>query len=158
MKFFIFVNPLLLQMHIIIYFLFSRNDFYRKENNYCISRRCSFFLLIYNVFFSELSIENWILPAVYAGHFKYLVWVKPPWANQMTDGVQTFLIGKHKDSGLIRWVYNWHSFLIVLLVTRSLGLRLQYINKIVHIILTFYDFILYSRWNYVLKVSQTKFW
>ncbi|XP_032665558.1 UPF0489 protein C5orf22 homolog isoform X2 [Odontomachus brunneus] len=52
--------------------------------------------------FSELSIENWILPAVYAGHFKYLIWVKPPWANQMQDGVQTFLIGKHKDNGLIR--------------------------------------------------------
>lgn len=55
-----------------------------------------------NQLFSEISIENWILPAVYAGHLKNLIWVKPPWANQMTDGVLTFLIGKQKESGLIR--------------------------------------------------------
>ncbi|XP_077268606.1 misexpression suppressor of ras 6 [Temnothorax americanus] len=52
--------------------------------------------------FSEISIENWILPAVYAGHLKNLIWVKPPWANQMTDGILTFLIGKHKETGVIR--------------------------------------------------------
>ncbi|XP_018049868.1 PREDICTED: UPF0489 protein C5orf22 homolog [Atta colombica] len=55
-----------------------------------------------NQLFSEISIENWILPAAYAGHFKNLIWVKPPWANQMTDGVLTFLIGKQKETGLIR--------------------------------------------------------
>ncbi|XP_029039903.2 UPF0489 protein C5orf22 homolog [Osmia bicornis bicornis] len=52
--------------------------------------------------FSEISIENWILPAAYAGHFKHLIWVKPPWANQMADGVTTFFIGKHKANGSIR--------------------------------------------------------
>lgn len=52
--------------------------------------------------FSQLSIENWILPAAYAGHLKNLVWIKPPWAKQMADGMSTFLIGKHKESGLIR--------------------------------------------------------
>ncbi|XP_076385360.1 UPF0489 protein C5orf22 homolog isoform X2 [Megachile rotundata] len=52
--------------------------------------------------FSEISIENWILPAAYAGHLKHLIWVKPPWANQMADGVSTFFIGKHKDNGSIR--------------------------------------------------------
>ncbi|XP_014477279.1 PREDICTED: UPF0489 protein C5orf22 homolog [Dinoponera quadriceps] len=52
--------------------------------------------------FDDIGIENWILPAVYAGHFKYIIWVKPPWANQMLDGVQTFLIGRHKDTSLIR--------------------------------------------------------
>nr|XP_012137830.1 PREDICTED: UPF0489 protein C5orf22 homolog isoform X3 [Megachile rotundata] len=51
--------------------------------------------------FSEISIENWILPAAYAGHLKHLIWVKPPWANQMADGVSTFFIGKHKDNGSI---------------------------------------------------------
>lgn len=55
-----------------------------------------------NQLFSEISIENWMLPAAYAGHFKHLIWVKPPWANQMVDGVTTFFIGKHKDSGSIR--------------------------------------------------------
>ncbi|XP_076385361.1 UPF0489 protein C5orf22 homolog isoform X3 [Megachile rotundata] len=54
--------------------------------------------------FSEISIENWILPAAYAGHLKHLIWVKPPWANQMADGVSTFFIGKHKDNGSIRYV------------------------------------------------------
>ncbi|XP_043479199.1 UPF0489 protein C5orf22 homolog [Leptopilina heterotoma] len=52
--------------------------------------------------FSEISIENWILPAAYAGHLKNLVWIKPPWAKQMTDGMLTFLIGKHRESGTIR--------------------------------------------------------
>ncbi|KYN17359.1 putative ATP-dependent RNA helicase DDX20 [Trachymyrmex cornetzi] len=55
-----------------------------------------------NQLFSEISIENWILPAAYAGHLKNLIWVKPPWANQMTDSVLTFLIGKQKETGLIR--------------------------------------------------------
>ncbi|XP_026666876.1 UPF0489 protein C5orf22 homolog [Ceratina calcarata] len=55
-----------------------------------------------NLLFSEISIENWMLPAAYAGHLKHLIWVKPPWANQMVDSVTTFLIGKHKDNGLIR--------------------------------------------------------
>ncbi|RLU19379.1 hypothetical protein DMN91_007936 [Ooceraea biroi] len=55
-----------------------------------------------NDLFSEISIENWIMPAVYAGHLKNLIWVKPPWANQMTDSVLTFLIGKHKETGCIR--------------------------------------------------------
>ncbi|XP_043264702.1 UPF0489 protein C5orf22 homolog [Colletes gigas] len=55
-----------------------------------------------NELFEEISIENWMLPAAYAGHFKHLIWVKPPWSNQMADGVTTFLIGKHKESGSIR--------------------------------------------------------
>ncbi|XP_066596828.1 UPF0489 protein C5orf22 homolog isoform X4 [Prorops nasuta] len=52
--------------------------------------------------FSEVSIENWILPAAYAGHLKTLIWVKPPWATQMSDGISNFFIGKHKDTHLIR--------------------------------------------------------
>ncbi|XP_068992012.1 UPF0489 protein C5orf22 homolog isoform X3 [Neodiprion pinetum] len=56
-----------------------------------------------NELFDEISIENWMLPAAYAGHLKHLIWVKPPWATQMQDGVSTFLIGKHKDNGCIRF-------------------------------------------------------
>lgn len=52
--------------------------------------------------FSEIDIENWILPAAYAGHLKHLIWVKPPWAKQIPDGITTFLIGKHKEDGTIR--------------------------------------------------------
>lgn len=49
-----------------------------------------------------LSIENWIMPAVYAGHFKNLIWVKPPWANQIKDQSSQFIIGKLKEKGTIR--------------------------------------------------------
>ncbi|XP_030760410.1 UPF0489 protein C5orf22 homolog [Sitophilus oryzae] len=52
--------------------------------------------------FEELSIENWIMPAVYAGHFAHLVWVKPPWAQQMSNGSRQFSIGKDKITGTIR--------------------------------------------------------
>nr|CAI5841448.1 unnamed protein product [Callosobruchus analis] len=49
-----------------------------------------------------ISIENWIMPGVYAGHFSNLVWVKPPWCRQMEDSYQTFHIGKDKNDGTIR--------------------------------------------------------
>ncbi|XP_050433568.1 UPF0489 protein C5orf22 [Adelges cooleyi] len=52
--------------------------------------------------FDSLSIENWILPAAYAGHFDKIIWVKPPWARQLNDGEVIFTIGKHKTSGAIR--------------------------------------------------------
>ncbi|KDR23297.1 putative ATP-dependent RNA helicase DDX20 [Zootermopsis nevadensis] len=52
--------------------------------------------------FSRLSIENWMMPAAYAGHFSNLVWIKPPWAKQMMDRAHTFLIGRHRLSGEIR--------------------------------------------------------
>ncbi|XP_050529463.1 UPF0489 protein C5orf22 homolog [Daktulosphaira vitifoliae] len=52
--------------------------------------------------FDSLSIENWILPAAYAGHFDKILWIKPPWARQLEDGELTFVIGKHKTSGAIR--------------------------------------------------------
>ncbi len=52
--------------------------------------------------FDFLSIENWILPATYAGHFHYIAWIKPPWSNQIADGEYTFYIGKDKRNGEIR--------------------------------------------------------
>ncbi|KAB0794575.1 hypothetical protein PPYR_11414 [Photinus pyralis] len=52
--------------------------------------------------FESVSIENWLMPGVYAGHFKNLIWIKPPWAAQMEDGEQVFRVGKHKPSGTIR--------------------------------------------------------
>lgn len=52
--------------------------------------------------FDALSIENWMLPAAYAGHFSRLLWVKPPWAHQIQTESSSFKIGKDKDSGTIR--------------------------------------------------------
>ncbi len=52
--------------------------------------------------YDEISIENWIIPAVYAGHVNHVVWVKPPWAGQMTDKMIDMYVGKHSDSGNIK--------------------------------------------------------
>ena len=53
-------------------------------------------------YFRELSIENWIIPATYAGHFSRVVWIKPEWAVQIEDKVTDFIVGKNKQSGKIR--------------------------------------------------------
>ncbi|XP_076044171.1 misexpression suppressor of ras 6 isoform X2 [Oratosquilla oratoria] len=55
-----------------------------------------------NLMESKLSIENWILVAAYMGHFKKIVWVKPPWSNQIEDGDYKFVIGKEKDKDCIK--------------------------------------------------------
>ncbi|CAH1780512.1 unnamed protein product [Owenia fusiformis] len=52
--------------------------------------------------FEALSIENWIIPAVYAGHIHHVIWVKPPWATQMQDATYHFQVGKHRETGEIR--------------------------------------------------------
>ena len=53
--------------------------------------------------FSELSIENWILPLVYAGHIDEIYWLKPPWADQLHDtSCLSFSIGKCTETGEIR--------------------------------------------------------
>ncbi|KAJ1519531.1 hypothetical protein ONE63_004812 [Megalurothrips usitatus] len=52
--------------------------------------------------FDSLSIENWILPAAYAGHFHKIVWVKPPWCSQIKEGLHTFQIGEEIWSNGIR--------------------------------------------------------
>ena len=51
---------------------------------------------------NRLSIENWILPAVYAGHLKTIIWIRPPWATQINTGRYNLIIGKHLTTNLIR--------------------------------------------------------
>lgn len=52
--------------------------------------------------FDSLSIENWILPAVYAGHINHVVWVKPPWCGQIQDRTSSFYVGQCAHTGKIR--------------------------------------------------------
>lgn len=53
--------------------------------------------------YEEISIADWILPAVYAGHVSRVVWVKPPWADQIREGMFNFKVGKHKETGFVRY-------------------------------------------------------
>jgi len=45
--------------------------------------------------FQKLSIENWILPSVYIGLVKTIVWVCPWWCHQIQPGEYDFEIGKN---------------------------------------------------------------
>lgn len=67
--------------------------------------------------FEQISIENWMLPGAYAGHFKTLWWVKPPWANQIKDSDQKFLIGS--KNGRIRVNCKENYFVSECLVSRD---------------------------------------
>ena len=69
--------------------------------------------------FDSLSIENWILPAVYAGHICNIVWVHPPWAHQMPDtdpeAPLTLAIGKDPVSDTLKISCDEDYFLSALL-------------------------------------------
>ncbi|XP_022237428.1 UPF0489 protein C5orf22 homolog isoform X2 [Limulus polyphemus] len=52
--------------------------------------------------FNSVSIENWLLPAALAGHFRNIYWVKPSWSRQLEDGIHHFQIGRHKKTGQVR--------------------------------------------------------
>lgn len=46
----------------------------------------------------SLSIENWIMPMIYGNYFgPEIVWIAPPWANQMPIGRHELTIGECDD-------------------------------------------------------------
>ncbi|CAB3256426.1 unnamed protein product [Arctia plantaginis] len=49
-----------------------------------------------------LQIENWILPAIAAGHISQVVWLRPPWARQFCDGTRPIYVGDHPTTGELR--------------------------------------------------------
>ncbi|XP_017037670.1 UPF0489 protein C5orf22 homolog [Drosophila kikkawai] len=46
---------------------------------------------------NELSIENWIMPTLYAGHFNRIVWLKNSWCQQLPTGRHQFKVGHKED-------------------------------------------------------------
>ncbi|KAF0699224.1 Aste57867_10189 [Aphanomyces stellatus] len=60
---------------------------------------------------SEAGIASFLLPLVYAGHMKNLVWVKPPWATQMLLGHEEFTVGRHDATGELR-VSSQHTYFV----------------------------------------------
>lgn len=51
---------------------------------------------------SMLQIENWIVPATAAGYLNRVIWLRPPWAKQFSDGTRLIRVGDHPTSGLLR--------------------------------------------------------
>ena len=49
----------------------------------------------------NITISDWILPAVYQGHFTTVVWMKPPWATQIPVGEHEIVLGVD-NTGLLK--------------------------------------------------------
>ncbi|XP_050074616.1 UPF0489 protein C5orf22 homolog [Anopheles maculipalpis] len=46
----------------------------------------------------SISIENWLMPTVFAGHVERIVWIKPPWSDQIPKGKFEFHVGEFEGS------------------------------------------------------------
>lgn len=46
----------------------------------------------------SISIENWLMPTVFAGHVQRIVWIKPPWSDQIPKGKFEFHVGEFEGS------------------------------------------------------------
>lgn len=40
-----------------------------------------------------VSIESWIMPLSAAKHLSHVIWVRPPWSDQLQDGVKNVKVG-----------------------------------------------------------------
>jgi hypothetical protein len=47
--------------------------------------------------YESISIENWIMPAVYGKNIDRISWIRPPWAAQIPNGTYTFNVGDCDD-------------------------------------------------------------
>ena len=45
------------------------------------------------------GIAEWIIPPVFAGHVAEVVWVRPPWGDQIEDGRYRFFVGRTDAGG-----------------------------------------------------------
>lgn len=46
----------------------------------------------------SISIENWLIPTVFAGHVERIVWVRPDWSDQIPKGKFQFNVGEFEGS------------------------------------------------------------
>ena len=51
--------------------------------------------------FQKLSIENWILPGVFVGVFKTVIWVCPWWSHQIQPGEYSFEVGRNPSTNAL---------------------------------------------------------
>jgi len=52
--------------------------------------------------YSNVSIESWILPMVYAGHINTVAWLTPYWTDHSFPAESSFQVGKDTETQQIR--------------------------------------------------------
>ena len=79
-----------------------------------------------NSLYDKLSIENWILPACFLGVIDTVVWVAPPWSNQIPEGQYDFVIGKHNRTNKVLARFFYINIFFFVLFNQILFLSIFY--------------------------------